>query len=105
MATLVTKLTLTSSNATSDTLNLTTTDTLTITEPSIPVARTTVTTVGANNIIQPATDGQTYYVYVKHVGDSGTLNVELTGDVVIGKLAVREFMFMRVGGHSLAVKL
>lgn len=105
MATLVTKLTLTSSNATSDTLNLTTTDTLTITEPSIPVARTTVTTVGANNIIQPATDGQTYYVYVKHVGDSGTLNVELTGDVVIGKLAVGEFMFMPVGGHSLGVQL
>jgi len=105
MATLVTKLTLTSSNATSDTLNLTTTDTLTITEPSIPVARTTVTTTGANNIIQPATDGQTYYVYVKHVGDSGTLNVELTGDVVIGKLAVGEFMFMPVGGHSLGVQL
>tara|TARA_R110002012_G_scaffold31510_2_gene94329 strand:+ start:537 stop:905 length:369 start_codon:yes stop_codon:yes gene_type:complete len=105
MATLTAKLTLTSSNATSDALNLSVTDTLTTTEPSIPVARTSVTTTGANNIIQPATDGQTYYVYVKHTGNSGTLNVELTGDVVIGKLAAGEFMFMPVGGHALGVQL
>tara|TARA_R110000765_G_scaffold85166_1_gene164358 strand:+ start:14 stop:403 length:390 start_codon:yes stop_codon:yes gene_type:complete len=112
MATLTTKLTLSSSNATSDALNLTVTDVLTVTNPIIPVARRSVTTTGANNIIQPATDGQTYYVYVKHTGvdASGaavttTLGVELTGDVSIGKLAVGEFMFMPVGGHSLGVQL
>jgi len=112
MATLTAKLTLTSANITSDTLNLSVTDLLTTTNPSIPVARRSVTNVGANNIIQPATDGQTYYVYVKHTGvdASGatvttTLGVELTGDVSIGKLAAGEFMFMPVGGHSLGTQL
>ena len=60
MATLTAKLTLTSANITSDTLNL------------------SVTT---------------------------TLGVELTGDVVVGKLAAGEFMFMPVGGHSLGTQL
>ena len=112
MATLTAKLTLSSSNVTSDSLNLSVSDTLTVTNPSIPVARTSVTTTGANNIIQPATDGQTYYVYVKHTGTSdgttavtSTLNIELTGDVVIGKLSAGEFMFMPVGAHALGVQL
>jgi len=85
---------------------------LSVTAPHIGLAKTSVSTTGANNIIQPATDGQTYYVYVRHTGvdASGsdvttTLNIELTGDVVIGKLAVGEFMFMPIGGHSLGVQL
>ena len=101
-----------SSNATSDALNLSVSDVLTTTNPTIPVARTSVSTTGANNIIQPATDGQTYYVYVKHTGVdasgaavTSTLNVELTGDVVFGKLAAGEFCFLPVGGHSLVVQL
>ena len=112
MATLTAKLTLSSSNATSDALNLSVSDVLTTTNPTIPVARTSVSTTGANNIIQPATDGQTYYVYVKHTGVdasgaavTSTLNVELTGDVVFGKLAAGEFCFLPVGGHSLGVQL
>ena len=112
MATLTATLTLSSINATSDALNLTVSKLLTTTNPTIPVARVSVTTTGANNIIQPATDGQTYYVYVKHTGvdASGaavttTLNVELTGDVVVGKLAVGEFCFLPVGAHSLGVQL
>ena len=87
-------------------------DILTTTNPSIPIARTSVTNVGANNIIQPATDGQTYYVYVKHTGVDAsnaavttTLGVELTGDVAVGKLAAGEFCFLPVGGHSLGVQL
>ena len=112
MATLTAKLTLTSSNATSDKLNISMIDILTTTNPSIPIARTSVTNVGANNIIQPATDGQTYYVYVKHTGVDAsnaavttTLGVELTGDVAVGKLAAGEFCFLPVGGHSLGVQL
>ena len=112
MATLTPTLTLTSTDATTDQLSFSVTDTLSVTEPHIGLAKLAVTTTGANNIIQPATDGQTYYVYVKHTGvdSSGsvvttTLNIELTGDVVIGKLAAGEFMFMPVGGHSLGVQL
>ena len=112
MATLTTKLKLTSKEDTKDKISYSVTDTLSVTEPHIGLAKLAVTTTGANNIIQPATDGQTYYVYVKHTGvdSSGsvvttTLKLALTGDVVIGKLAAGEFMFMPVGGHSLGVQL
>ena len=104
MATLTPTLTLTSTDATTDQLSFSVTDSLSVTAPHIGL--------GANNIIQPATDGQTYYVYVKHTGVDSTgsaitttLNIELTGDVIIGKLAAGEFMFMPVGGHSLGVQL
>jgi hypothetical protein len=112
MATLNASMTFTSDDISSDQLDFTVTKALTTTNPTITSAKTSVTTVGANNIIQPRTDGQTYYVYVKHMGIdasgatvTSTLNVELTGDVVIGKLAAGEFMFMPVGGHSLGVQL
>ena len=112
MATLTPTLTLTSSDVTSDALALTVTDTLTTGQYVTGISRVTVDATGANNIIQPRTDGQTYYLYVKHTGTSDgstavttTLNVELTGDVVIGKLAAEEFMWMPVGGHSLGVQL
>lgn len=112
MATLTPTLTLTSTDATTDQLSFSVTDSLSVTAPHIGLAKISVTATGANNIIQPATDGQTYYVYVKHTGTSDgstvvttTLNIELTGDVVIGKLAAGEFMWMPVGGHSLGVQL
>jgi len=112
MATLTPTLRISSSDIASDSLDFTVTDALTTTNPAINIARASVSTTGANNIIQPATDGQTYYVYVKHMGidASGTavtttLNIELTGDVVIGKLSAGEFMWMPVGGHSLGVQL
>ena len=112
MATLTQTLTLTSTDATSDQLAFSVTDSLSVTAPHIGLAKISVSTTGANNIIQPATDGQTYYVYVRHTGvdASGsdvttTCNIELTGDVIIGKLAAGEFMFMPVGGHSLGVQL
>ena len=112
MATLTPTLTLTSADATTDQLSFSVTDSLSVTAPHIGLAKISVSTTGANNIIQPATDGQTYYVYVKHTGldASGsavttTMNIELTGDVVIGKLAAGEFMWMPVGGHSLGVQL
>ena len=94
MATLTPTLTLTSTDATSDQLAFSVTDSLSVTAPHIGLAKISVSTTGANNIIQPATDGQTYYVYVRHTGvdASGsdvttTCNIELTGDVIIGKLA------------------
>tara|TARA_Y100001973_G_C5137186_1_gene300963 strand:- start:444 stop:833 length:390 start_codon:yes stop_codon:yes gene_type:complete len=112
MATLTPTLTLTSTDVATDQLSFSVTDSLSVTAPHIGLAKIAVSTTGANNIIQPATDGQTYYVYVKHTGvdASGsavttTLNIELTGDVIIGKLAAGEFMWMPVGGHSLGVQL
>ena len=94
MATLTPTLTLASTDLSSDELNFSVTDSLTTGQDYRALARTTVTTTGANNIIQPSTDGQTYYVYVKHTRTTDgstttteTLNLEFTGDVVFGKLA------------------
>ena len=112
MATLTPTLTLKSTDAFSDVLNFTVTDSLTTTATSQGLTTIGVTNVGANNIIQSATDGQTRYVFVKHTGTTDgstgtteTVNVELTGDVVFGKLASGEFCFLPVGGHSLGVQL
>jgi hypothetical protein len=112
MATLTPTLTLASTDLSSDELNFTVTDSLTTGQDYRALARTTVSTTGANNIIQPTTDGQTYYLYVKHTGTTDgstatteTLNLELTGDVVFGKLAAEEFCFIPIGGHSLGVQL
>ena len=112
MATLTPTLTLTSTDATTDQLSFSVTDSLSVTAPHIGLAKIAVTTVGANNIIQPATDGQTYYVYVKHTGVDAsasavttTINIELTGDVIFGKLAAGEFCFIPLGGHSLGAQL
>ena len=112
MATLTTALTVTSTDNTTDVLQLSVTDSLTTAEHTVQIARTTVSVVGASNIIQPDTSGATYYLYVKHTGTSDgsaatteNLGVELTGDVIVGKLSVGEWMFMPVGGHSLGVQL
>jgi len=112
MATLTPTLTLSSTDISSDTLSFSVTDSLTVVSPHIGIAKITVSTTGVNNIIQPATDGQTYYMYIKHTGTSDgstavttTLNIELTGDVVFGKLAAGEFAFFPSGGHSLGVQL
>jgi len=113
MATLTPTLTLTSSDATSDTgFTFTVTDELTLGQDFKGLSRKAVTNVGANNIIQPTTDGQTYYLYVKHTGTSDgstavttTLGIELTGDTVFGKLSAGEFCFIPIGGHSLGVQL
>ena len=113
MATLTPTLTLTSSDATSDTgFTFTVTDELTLGQDFKGLSRKAITNVGANNIIQPTTDGQTYYLYAKHTGTSDgstavttTLGIELTGDTVFGKLAAGEFCFIPIGGHSLGVQL
>ena len=112
MATLNVTLTLASTDLTSDALSMTVTDSLTTGKYAAGISRTTVTNVGADNIIQPRTDGQTHYLYVKHTGTSDgsaatteTINIELTGDVIFGKLAAGEFCFIPLGGHSLGAQL
>jgi hypothetical protein len=112
MGTLTPTLTLNDTTTFSNTINFTVTDDLTTTATSQSLTTIGVTNVGANNIIQSATDGQTRYVFVRNTGTtdgstgtSATVNVELTGDVVFGKLSSGEFCFLPVGGHSLGVQL
>ena len=92
MATLVTKLTLTSSNATSDALNLTTTDTLTTTEPAINVARVSISQSSATEILTTAQALRTY-VYIKNTDNDNFVKVSTAGGVTFGVLNPGEFMF------------
>tara|TARA_R100000353_G_scaffold137167_1_gene97421 strand:- start:246 stop:635 length:390 start_codon:yes stop_codon:yes gene_type:complete len=112
MGTLKATLILNDTTTFSDVLNFSISDDLTTTAVSQGLTTIGVTNVGANNIIQSSLDGQTRYVFVRNTGTTdgstgttATVNVELTGDVIFGKLAAGEFCFLPVGGHSLGVQL
>ena len=94
MATLTTKLTLTSSNATSDALNLTSTDTLTVGEPTTGISRKSIATGSAQDVL--ATNSAFSYVYIKNTSSTNAaawLQIKLGGDAKI-RLDVGEFAFI-----------
>ena len=70
MGTLTTTLTLASTDISSDAISFSVTDALSTGQDLRTLSRVVVSNVGANNIIQPRTDGQTYYLFVKHTGTS-----------------------------------
>ena len=63
MATLTPTLTLTSTNAMSDSLDITFTDSLTVTDP-VEIAKVTATTSSTPVLVVGASDSNTYYVYL-----------------------------------------
>ena len=73
MATLTPTLTLESTDATSDSLSLSVTDSLTIVSPIVNISKITATTTGGDSIIVPNLDSPRY-VYLKHMGlnDAGS---------------------------------
>ena len=96
MATLTTKLTLTSSTATSDALNLVVTDVLTVGEPTTGISRKSIATGSAQDVL--ATNSAFSYVYLKNASSSNAaawLQVKLGGDAKI-RLDVEEFAFIRL---------
>ena len=101
MATLTPTLTLVSTDATSDSLSLSVTDSLTIVSPLVNISKITATTTGGDSIIVPSLDSPRY-VYLKHMGlnaagsSSGTDKVLVeTGDTSaqIMELKIGEFAF------------
>jgi len=94
MATLTAKLTLTSSNATSDALNVSVSDTLTVGEPTIGLSRKSIATGSAQDVL--ASNGAFNYVYIKNATSSNAaawLQVKLGGDAKI-RLDVGEFAYI-----------
>ena len=107
MATLIPTLTLTSTDATSDTLNFSVIDTLTTTAPNVNLSQIVVDTTGANNIIVAANDNKQSWVYIKHTGttDGSTVttahcDIEITGDVAVGTLKPGEFCWFPFCGNG-----
>ena len=97
MATLTSKLTLTSSNATSDALNLSVTDTLSTGNPSISLSRTDILHTGATNILSTS-DSTITYVYLKNLDSTNIIVVKTDAGVAFADLGPEEFMFFPVKG-------
>ena len=97
MATLTAKLTLSSSNVTSDTLNLTTTDTLTTTNPQINVARISCPHDSATQVLTTSQSAITY-VYLKNTDTTNIITVKTDGAESFSDLGPGEFMFFPLKG-------
>tara|TARA_R100001377_G_scaffold78995_3_gene56975 strand:- start:186 stop:557 length:372 start_codon:yes stop_codon:yes gene_type:complete len=92
-ATLIPTLTLSSITATSDTLNVSVTNTLQLSGLSSEFSRVNVLHT-APTVLQPASTG-TYYLYVKNVGtNSRFVDIRIADDSVFASLAVGEFCFI-----------
>ena len=93
MATLTPTLTLTSSDAFSDELSFSVTDSLSVTSPSQSLSTVTATTTGADTVIIPNLDARRFF-FLRHTGvDSG-------GSTVTTDLKVEEGdenWFARIG--------
>lgn len=94
MASLTAKLQLSGSNLTSDALSISVTDVLTVTNPTIPVARLSIATGSYQSLI--ASNAAHSYVYIKNIsGTASTDYVELKfGATLIAKLRVGEYLFL-----------
>ena len=101
MATLTTKLTLSSSDTLSDALNVTITDSLSVTNP-IEFSKKSIATGSAQSVI--ASNSAFSYVYLKVISgenSSDWLQVKIDGNVV-AKIRVGEFMWVPLSA-SLAI--
>ena len=108
MATLTPTLSLVSTDVTSDELNFSVTDTITIKAPSQSMSKfIAADNVGANNIVVPATGGTVTYFYCRHTGTTdGTtasvvpVDVEETGDAAFARLGPGEWMYVPFCHHA-----
>ena len=86
MATLTPSLTLTSTDATSDTLSFTVEDTLTVTQPSIGLSRVTITTADDQELVDEATSG-VFYFYAKNIDTTNFVVLQTTASVQYARLS------------------
>ena len=99
MATLTATLKLISSDATTDALSMSVTDTLTVEAPIVGPSRAVVTSTAFVIVASSVSDAN--YVYIKHAGDGSTY-VTVSNDAGnnIAHLAVGEFMWLPVKGST-----
>ena len=113
MATLTPTLTLSSSDIASDVLNMTVTDSLTVTVPAVGLSKRNVTATGGDHIIVPAGTAISY-LFVRHTGttDGSTatsqlVDLENTDNEAFARLKPGEFLFLPFchAGASVGVQL
>jgi hypothetical protein len=104
MATLNATLTLASTDVTSDTLDMTVTDSLTTTTPSVGISRVTITTADNQELVDEAISG-VYYFYAKNLDDTNFVILQTTGSVQYARLSAGEFAFFPVNdGNGLEAR-
>ena len=97
MATLTPTLTLTSTDATSDALSITVTDSLTVTNPSINIARASILHTAETELLSAAAHSaiaNDVYFYVKNMDGTNFVVVKSAGGADFAKLRAGEFMFL-----------
>ena len=106
MATLTPTLTLTSTDATTDQLAFSVTDSLSVTSPLQSMSKVVATATGSDTIIVPANTAIAY-LFVRHTGTTdGTttttqlVDVEETGDAAFARLGPGEWLFMPFCHHG-----
>ena len=95
MATLITTLTLASTDATSDTLSVSVSDSLTTTEPSQGISRQTITTSDNQEIVDDSVSG-VFYFYAKNIDSTNFVILQTTASVQYARLSPGEFCFFPV---------
>ena len=99
MATLTPTLTLTSSDATSDSLALSVTDSLTVTAPAVGVSRLTITTADNQELVDEGTSG-IFYFYAKNMDTTNFVILQTTASVQYARLSPGEFCFFPVNDSN-----
>ena len=94
MATLIPKLTLSSSNSASGPINVSVTDVLTTTLPHQGLTRQTITTADDQEVVSTASG--IYYVYIKNLDATNFVILQTVASVQWGRLSKGEFAFFAV---------
>ena len=100
MATLTPSLSLVSTDATSDTLSFTVTDTLTVGPPSAGVSKLTVSTGTATVLLPKASHSAHTYIYLKNTHDAATIEFLNDDAEDFMTLSPGEFAFLPVKGGT-----
>ena len=104
MATLKPTLSLSSTDATSDALSFSVTDSLTVTDPSVGLSRKTITTADNQEIVDEGTAGA-FYFYAKNTDASNFVVLQTTASVQYARLSPGEFCFFPVNdGNGLEAR-
>lgn len=100
MATLTTTLTLASTDATSDRLNISVSDSLTTANPAVNIARLSIATDAATNILTAAGNSSITYVYIKNTNTdvSHVLTLKIDDATAFSDLGAGEFAILPIKG-------
>ena len=102
MGTLNVTITLSSADATADKLNISTNDALSTTNPAINLARVSIATSAATNILAASVNTAITYVYIKNTNSSASEILTLKDDAgnAFADLKGGEFAFLPVKGST-----